>query len=566
MSGRPADREWRLFWELVLLRCCQVPQKGLEGTGVSLYVPALRVGAFAFHAKSTLVQIFMLTQIRHIQKGVLIVVTIIIVIAFAFLYSRYDTSGVGGQDCVVKVYNRCYRQKEAVKLASSYDVALQLGMYEFATVLFGQNRMDDDRTDFMMSLVVLRHEAEKMGVSPSAEEIKDAIPKLPVFQQPWVTSEFVQNNVLGPNGFTEPDMAQLVKDYLSFEKLRELVSAGVEAIPSESERRYTKRNQRYSGSVVRFDRKKYESEVKVTDEEVKEYYEGNKDTLLSDERRGFEFVKFTAKTLAEDASNEQKQKAQLAFANAVNRAYADLAEENANFTEVAKTYVGEKADFTVETGKFDPFAATDPPEAIKDNREILGSLFSGTLTEGEVTEPYQTGDGGYYVFQYGEEVAPKPLTIEEASDAIRTALKAKKSNSAVSDAANAALAKINELLAAGKNFQEAAKAAKVEPVALPSFSEADPPAGIPDSSMVLEAVEGLGPKEVSGVVERPNGEGYAIVYVDKIEIWEDDGKEGRLKALSASIKSRLDRQMFAAWFNQRRQESGAIRPQSLTMP
>ena len=32
----------------------------------------------------------MLTQIRHIQKGTLIVVTILIVIAFAFLYSDYD--------------------------------------------------------------------------------------------------------------------------------------------------------------------------------------------------------------------------------------------------------------------------------------------------------------------------------------------------------------------------------------------------------------------------------------------------------------------------------------------
>ncbi len=32
----------------------------------------------------------MLTQIRHIQKGVLIVVTFIIVVSFAWLYSDYD--------------------------------------------------------------------------------------------------------------------------------------------------------------------------------------------------------------------------------------------------------------------------------------------------------------------------------------------------------------------------------------------------------------------------------------------------------------------------------------------
>ncbi|MAS93474.1 MAG: hypothetical protein CMO55_09805 [Verrucomicrobiales bacterium] len=508
----------------------------------------------------------MLTQIRHIQKGTLIVVTIIIVIAFAFLYSDYDSSAVGGQDCRVKVYDRCYREKEANKLATSYQVAIDLGMYDFATVLFGPGRMDDDPTDFMMSLVVLRHEAEKLGISPSATEIKEAIPKLPIFQQPWVTAEIVQNNILGPNGFTEADLAQLVKDYLSYQKLRELVSAGVEAVPSESVRRYTKRNQRYTGSVIRFNRNDFDGDVKVTDEEIKTYYEENKDTLLSDERRGFEYVKFTPKELKEDATNEQTAKADLQFANAVNRAYSDLAEDGANFVEVAKSYSGENAEFTLETGTFEPFSSADPPEEIAGNSEILTNLFSSTTREDEVTVPFQTEDKGYFVFHLSEVVAPEPLTLEQAKEAIKTALTAKKSNSQVSDAANAALAKIKEAMDSGKSFGEAAKAAGAKPEALPAFSEADPPAGIPDSSLILSAVEGLGPKEVSGVVERPNGEGYAIVYVDKIEIWEDEGKEGRLGALSGSIKSRLDRQMFAAWFNQRRQESGAVRPESLMVP
>jgi len=186
----------------------------------------------------------MLTQIRHIQKGTLIVVTVLIVISFAFLYSDFDfvRGTVGRQDCIVKVYNRCYRQKEAEKLASHFDVALELGMYDFAMVLFGENRQDRDPTDFMMSLVILRKEAEKMGIQPTATEIKEAIPQLPLFQQPWVNAAYVQNNILGPNGFSEGDLANLVKDYLSFQKLRSLIGAGLEAVPSETARLYTKSN------------------------------------------------------------------------------------------------------------------------------------------------------------------------------------------------------------------------------------------------------------------------------------------------------------------------------------
>ena len=51
-------------------------------------------------------------------------------------------------------------------LANHYDVAIQLGMYDFVTVMFGEDRMDDDRTNFIMSLIILRKEAEKMGNQP----------------------------------------------------------------------------------------------------------------------------------------------------------------------------------------------------------------------------------------------------------------------------------------------------------------------------------------------------------------------------------------------------------------
>lgn len=503
----------------------------------------------------------MLTQIRHIQKGLLIVVTIIIVIAFAFLYSDFDFMGtVGKQDCVVKVHNRCYRQKEAQKLASHFDVAYQLGMGEFVSVLFGENRKDNDRTDFIMSLVILRHEAEKMGIEPTAAEIKEAIPNLPIFQQPWVSAGYVENNILGPNGFTDGDLAQLVKDYLSFQQLRSVIGAGITPIPSETDRRYIEQNQRYTASVVRFDRSTVSSKVEVTDAEISDYFEKNTADLMSEPLRGFEFVKFVPNAVAEDATNEAKARAELDFAKAVNRAYSDLADEDADFLTVAKQYEGKKADFTLEVGEFEPFAAGSPPEAIKDDAETLQTLFSDSLQADDVTVPFKTADGGYYVFHYHRYLKPEPLTLEEATPGIREALTAKKSNRAVSDAASAALAKISESLTAGKSFAEAAKAAKVKPEALPNFSEMEPPADTEDTSLILSAVEGLGQNQISDVIERPGGAGYLLVYVDKIEMYKSDSEDSEKRAIAATVGNTLDRTMFTAWFNQRRAESGSERP------
>jgi len=503
----------------------------------------------------------MLSKLRHIQKGVLIVVTAIIVVSFAWLYSDYDCvrGTLGGQDCVVKVYNRCYRQKEFQKLAASFDVALDMGIYDFAMVLFQENRMDRDPTSFVMSLVILRQEAEKLGIEPTAEEIKAAIPSLPIFQQPGITAELIENRILGPNGFTQGDLAQLVKDYLTFQKLRELIVAGVEAVPSEAAKRYIQENQRYTASVVRFDRSAFSGSVKITDEDIKKYFEENGDDLKSEPKRGFDYVKFTPKAQPADATNEAKAKANLAFANAVNRAYSDLASDGADFVNLSKPFAGEKAEFTGETATLEPFARNEAPEWLKGNESALETLFSGTQRSGEVTVPIQADGGAYLVFRFNKTVEPVSLTLEQATPAIKEALTATKSNRAVNDAASAALAKLNEAIKAGKSFDDSAKEQNLKVEKLPNFSVSEPPADLADATLIVDAVKGLGEKQISGVTERPGGEGYLLAFVEKIEIYKDEQAAEKKKTLAATIKNETDRALFTAWFNQRRAESGSER-------
>ena len=503
----------------------------------------------------------MLTQIRHIQKGTLIVVTILIVIAFAFLYSDFDfvQGTVGGQQCAVKVYDRCYRQKEVQKLASFYDVALQMRMAEFATVLFGENRQDQDRTDFVLSLIILRAEAEKLGIEPTAEEIKSAVPNLPIFQNAGITADMVERNILGPNGFTDGDFAQLVKDYLSFEKLRDLIGVGVAAIPSETNLRYVRANQRFNASVIEFNREKAAKDVKITAEEIQEYFDENSENLKTDPRRGFKFAKFEPLTLPEDATNEQISKADLAFANAVNRAYPDLADGGADFLKVAKQYEGKQADFSMASGSFEPFTQQGPPKDLDGNESLLSSLFSGAFQLEGVSVPVETGEGGYYVFYFSDEVDPQPLDLKTAKPAIEKALTAKQSNRVVSDAASAARAALNEALEAGKPFDEAAQIAKVLAKPLPNFSAQEPPVSDYNADLILNAVIGLSENEVSEVVEQSAGAGFLLLYVKTIELYEDEEEDATKRSITAQTELGLKRTLFTGWFNQRKLESASTR-------
>ena len=180
----------------------------------------------------------MLKQIRHIQKGTLIVVTAIIVVAFAFFYSSYDPKGGNANQhfCLIKVGNRCYRQKEVQKLVSHFSVARDLMMYDFAMPMLTGDDGQGDPLNFALNLIVLRKEAAKLGINPGIEEIEKEIPKLNIFMRPNVSADFLQNRILGPNGFTNADLSQLVKDYLSYKQLQELIGSGVQAVPSEVER------------------------------------------------------------------------------------------------------------------------------------------------------------------------------------------------------------------------------------------------------------------------------------------------------------------------------------------
>ena len=507
----------------------------------------------------------MLTQIRHIQKGTLIVVTIIIVIAFAFLYSDFDFGGggrLGTQNCVLKVYDRCLRAKEVQKLASYYDVARDLGMGEFTVSMFGESRVDDDRANFVRSLTILRKEAQELGIEPSAGEIKAAIPTLPIFQQPWVNAAFVENNILGPNGFTDGDLAQLVKDYLTFLRVRDLIGAGLATVPSETNKLYTRAFQNYTASLINFDREKAAAGIEITEDEIRTFYDENSENLKSDVHRGYDYAKFSPNTLPEDATLEEQAKAEQAFLNAINYAYADLADPvdgEKSFNEIAKNYAGEKPDYVMIADTYEPFKMSEAPDDIAENTTLLNQLFSEALTVGSVTVPISTEAGSYYVFALTSQQDPEPLSRKEARPLIVQALTAKNSNRAVNDAASAARAAINEALESGKSFVEAAEAAKVEVEALPVFSINEMPESLENSSSIAVAVGEMGENKLSEVIQAPGGEGFMLVYVDKIELYENEEEESTKRAIASSMETGLRYRMFNSWFNQRKKESSYSR-------
>lgn len=552
----------------------------------------------------------MLSTIRQFQKSLLIIVTIVIIIAFAFLYSDYDfgkASFTKNQDaCPYQVNGECYSLDDSLKLARSRGLAYNLGLYEFAGSLSGLGRMDGDPTDFVFNTIVLRDAAAELGVEPSDEEVKSAISSAPIFKiRPDLLNESDLRNTLAGLGLEETDLFYLMKDYLCYEKLRDLIGAGVKPVTKIAEQKYISRNQRFTTQLVDFKTKDFVDKVTISEEKIKEYYDARNDgpeaeqkemaevkdqvtadpaevfdpeagnqppsakapktapPMLTFQERGFDFLKFTPTELPENATNEQKAKSKAHFETSVNDIYSQLTARGVIFMDVAKEIAAKEYAFKVELDKMEKFARIDAPESINSDFELLRKLFREGFSEGDISLPHKNQDGSFYIFQVNEYQAPREKTLEEARAEIVETLTQKEAKKLANEAASAALAKFSEGLAAGKSVQEIAGENQLELVSIPNFSQVERPE-VDDAGPIINSVSGLTAGKISKVSERSSNQGYFLTFVEKIEIYEDENKADAIKALADAEVNFEKETLFQSWLKQRGSASNAKRPDSLS--
>lgn len=509
-------------------------------------------------------------HLNSILRGKTFVLVVIGALFIGLAFFDFSGAGASGPTCRLKIYGKCYRDQEVNRLTQFFVVARQLYWVEFSMALFGEDRLDGDPTDFVTNLIVLRKEAERLGIEPTLEEAKEAIRTAPIFMiQQGLTDDDLVNGVLAPRGLTKADLVQLGKDYLCWRKISDLLEAGNGTVPIEVEKAYVRDHQQFTASLVEFQREAFVDQVEITDEKIQNYFEENKGqqqpdgsmSLYSEEKRGLLTVKFSPPAETEEMTEEQKAEQRLSFNNRVNEIYANLANDESRFGELARKAAADPANaalkITVE--EIPPFAASSPPEALKDASEALADIFSparSTASGQSVTIPHPLPEGGYEIFQVTEIVEPAEMTLEEAREMIVEAIKARESNLLVNEAATAASAKMLEALEAGKSAADAAKAAGVELKPLDPFSRNQPPANVDAARQIVEVALQTKPGSVSEVLPMTLGKGYQFLVMDKVELVESEEQEDRMASLRIGANSEYRRALYKAWFQKRLKESG----------
>src|SRR5207248_137808 len=159
-----------------------------------------------------------------------------------------------------------------------FDLARLLGMNDFLNDILAQWRPQRAKTqseaereagqEFAIDLMILRHEANALGIRPTTSEIASVISQMRAFRgnaggfDPKKYNDIVEN-ALGPRGFGEAQIEELAADQIRLERVKELISTGVVVSPSESKRNFDQVYAKFEVGVVRFKTSDFASEVKI---------------------------------------------------------------------------------------------------------------------------------------------------------------------------------------------------------------------------------------------------------------------------------------------------------------
>src|SRR5215469_5988284 len=309
---------------------------------------------------------------RH--RDWLMIVIAILAIPFIFYFVQRPDYGAIGRDHFARIYDRNVSTLAAQQMARLLSLAHALGMSEFVGTMTAGAGLDQSQAtvQFIINLLVLRHEAERLGLRASASEIADVVRKLPAFQggSGFDINKFndlVQNG-LAPLGLSEDHIEQLVRDQISLNEIQKLLAAGVSLPKSELDENFERGYDKLYVSVVRFRAGDFDKDIKISDEDVQKYYDAHKGELKTDEKRKVEFVQLTLNEEEKKLTGKERIEALQKLADRATDFTQALLEKGGNFKQAAAKFQRQ----VHETGEF---TGAEPDPQLKANPQLAAAAF-----------------------------------------------------------------------------------------------------------------------------------------------------------------------------------------------
>jgi peptidyl-prolyl cis-trans isomerase D len=501
-------------------------------------------------------------KILRKHRNWLMIVIAVLTIPFCLYFVKSDWSNIHSNDFVT-MYGRKITMTEARRYGNLFQLATLLGTTDLTEGLAPGSKGNQKVVTFILNLLVIRHEADRLGIEPSEEDVLTAVKNFPALQgekgfDPAKYDE-VEKNLLPALGFTDEQLRELARDQFCLKRIKDIVASGVSLPESETKSTYEQAYSKNFVSVVRVKSGDFLKEVKITDDDIKKYYEGHKSELKSEEKRKVELVRLALSEEQKKLKDKERIDALQKLADRANDVSQALLDKGADFHQIA-------AKFQLPVESTGEFVASAPDPKLKDNPQLNQTAFKLTK-EDPNSDPIQTPDG-FVILHLAGLVEAHPLTLEEAKERIVDQIK----NDQSREMANAKGRRAAETLKTGLKSKQplkftleqagGLKAEKIEPFIMSDEEEEKNP---PDKAknepadmmMIKNVAAQLEPGDVSAFM--PWLDGGFIVLMDKKEP-PDPAKFPETKAkLEERYLKNAREYVFMEWMRDRQRDAGLER-------
>ena len=538
------------------------------------------------------------------------IVIAILTIPFIFYFVKTPDYGAMGRGDVAEIYGRKLTQLEIDRNARLGNLARLLGMSEFWSTLSLNQPGNAGYSEFAIKLIVLRHEAERLGLRPDASEIADVVRKLPAFQSESgfdlnKFTDFVRN-YLPPMGLGEEHIEQVVRDELCMNEIKKLLAAGISLSKGELDENFQRGYDKFYVNVVRFHSSDFDKDIKVNDEDVQKYYDAHKSELKTDEKRKVEFVHLGLTEEPQENTNLPGPLSHPAYSSVFIDRFIQsliggygvtplspgsdmtapglneqktltgterieglqkLADSATDFTqallEKGTDFKQAAQKFQLEVHETGEFTAATPDPQLKVDAQLGAAAFKLSAQEPN-SDPIQVANGFYILHLVGVTEA-RPLTLEEAKPKIVEALKKSRSRELMSTKGAELVQQIREATKSGQSLEATIQKAGAKPEKIPPFSlmeeektkaegkepKKDEPA---DLAAIKDTVAFLNAGEISDF--SPWGENGFIAVLEKREPFTDANAGEKKAAFEKRILDNKQRIVLYEWLHERQQAAG----------
>lgn len=451
----------------------------------------------------------MFNWMRTHQRKLWLVITILTIVAFGVLYNRTPLENLGSND-FLQIYGKGVTKDQFERAARKYSLALALGLTQYASSL-GGNGGEEALGNFALNSMIVDHQGRQLGIRPTDDEVTKAITALSVFQtngqfDPIKYSKLSATS-LTPQGFSDIDLQSLVRSSIIFDRIKQMIDSAP-AVTDTNLANVRRALQPVTGLAVTFNNDDFTKSVKISDQQIADYFKANSAAFVTPEYRTVKFVRFALP----DGSDKLQGKAKIDVQQKIADASDAFATRAASIgLEKAAAESNLKVDATMpfdRNGQIQGLAeimanvAADPVQA------VAPTAF--TLTKETPVSGVIENGSGFVVVELASVSPSHPMTLAEAKPKIVEQLTATAAATALKNAANDAIAKLRAAAKAGQSVPQVAAAAGLHTDALTNVSVTDEKA-TEQQRMYADAVSYLQDGEVSGL--RPSETGGYIVWL-----------------------------------------------------